>query len=129
MPQFDFTDKGSPIISWGAFCTIDALFTPGTSEYNTIKDATTEIYNKTYTELEWLGQKYAKSVNEAFADNVLTEDENLNLETLRQRIQSLVDSVSQAQYTGKLTSLEMQFPDADITPESMHCLLYTSRCV
>lgn len=97
---------------------IDTVFTPGTSEYDTIKSATSELYSSTRKELEWLGQEYAKTVNESFADGVLTEDENLNLETLRQRIQNLVDEVSSAKYTGKLTSLEMQFPDADITPES-----------
>lgn len=97
---------------------IDTVFTPGTSEYDTIKNATSELYSSTRNELEWLGQEYAKTVNESFADGVLTEDENLNLETLRQRIQNLVDEVSSAKYTGKLTSLEMQFPDADITPES-----------
>lgn len=99
--------------------TIDAMFTPGTSAYNTIKDATNELYGKTEAELQWLGQEYAKAVNESFADGVLTEDENLNLETIRQKIQNLVDDVSQAKYTGKLTALEMQFPDADITYESM----------
>ena len=101
---------------------IDTMFVPGTSEYDTIKDATSKLYSDTRSELEWLGQEYAKAVNESFADGVLTEDENLNLDTLRQRVQNLVDEMSNAKYVGKLTSLEMQFPDADITPETFQKL-------
>lgn len=97
---------------------IDTMLSPGTAAYDNISKFTTEFYSDTKSELDRLGKEYAESVNAAFADGVLTEDESLNLETLRQRVQTLIDDIADAKYMGKLKSIEMQAPQEGISQES-----------
>ncbi len=101
---------------------IDTMLSPGTTAYANISKFTTEFYGKTREELERLGTEYSKAVNEAFADGVLTEDENLNLETIQNRIQELIDKVSSAKYKGTLKAIELQAADAAVEPESFQAL-------
>ena len=97
---------------------INTLMTPGTKAYESISKFTTEFYGDTRSELERLGEEYAKAVNEAFADGVLTEDENLNLQTIQQKIQDMVDRAADAEYQGKLSMLELQAPKSGLTADS-----------
>lgn len=101
---------------------IDTIITPGTEVNENISKFTTEFYSKTYSEVEKLGKEYADVVDKAFADNILTEDEYLNIETIRQRMQALTDKAASYEYTGTLKALELQADQSNISVESFQQL-------
>lgn len=102
---------------------IDAIMTPGTDAYRNLKDFTNNFFLDSQEDLSDLGGQMADAVDKALADGIVTEDEYLNIQSIQQKIQRLINKIADAEYEARLTKLKLEAPNSGITEESFRELI------
>lgn len=97
---------------------IDAIMTPGTDAYRNLKDFTTNFFLDSQEDLSDLGGQMADAVDQALADGIITEDEYLNIQGIQQKIQKLMDKVSEAEYEVQMEKIAFEAPRSGIDADS-----------
>lgn len=85
---------------------IDAVFEPGTTANGNFKQFSDEFYNGLYGDLQALGEKLAEQVNNAWEDNVMTDEEMNAISRTREEIQKELDKIAKAEYQLKLENIQ-----------------------
>lgn len=85
---------------------IDAVFEPGTTANDNFKQFSDEFYNGLYGDLQALGEKLAEQVNNAWEDNVMTDEEMNAISRTREEIQKELDKIAKAEYQLKLENIQ-----------------------
>jgi len=101
---------------------INAILEPGTATYDNLTKFTNKYYSDTQAELDKLGTQLSNEVNKAFADNVLTEGEMINIQKIQAKMSELLQKIADQKYKATLTSLEMDTKGAEITADSFKAL-------
>ncbi len=85
---------------------IDAVFEPGTTANGNFKQFSDEFYNGLYGDLQALGEKLAEQVNNAWEDNVMTDEEMNAISRTREEIQKELDKIAKAEYQLRLENIQ-----------------------
>ena len=85
---------------------IDAVFEPGTTSNDNFKQFSDDFYNGLYSDLQALGEKLADQVNNAWEDNVMTDEEMNAISRTREEIQKELDKIAKAEYQLKLENIQ-----------------------
>ncbi|WP_343309928.1 phage tail tape measure protein [Blautia celeris] len=85
---------------------IDAVFEPGTTSNDNFKQFSDDFYNGLYSDLQALGEKLADQVNNAWEDNVMTDEETNAISRTREEIQKELDKIAKAEYQLKLENIQ-----------------------
>lgn len=93
---------------------VDAIFEPGSAMNSNFQQSSSEFYNALNGELTALGEELAELVNQAWEDDVLSEEELQLIDEKRAEIQKKLDEIAQAQYDLELDSLK-----ADATKDGL----------
>lgn len=93
---------------------VNAIFEPGSALNANFQQSSSEFYNALNGELTALGEELAALVNQAWEDDVLSEEELGLIDEKRAEIQGKLDEIAQAQYDLELDSLK-----ADATKDGL----------
>lgn len=80
-----------------------------------------------YGELNNLGAELAQLVNDAFADGVLSDIELTDIQEKRQKIQEIMDEISNAEFEAKLKAIGLNSDFSQLSPESFDALMEKIR--
>lgn len=93
---------------------VNAIFEPGSALNANFQQSSSEFYNALNGELTALGEELAELVNQAWEDNVLSDEELDLIDDKRTEIQKKLDEIAQAEYDLELSDIQ-----ADATKDGL----------
>lgn len=109
--------------SYTAQVSISAVFYPGSEAGAAVSSYSQSFYNTALAELQDFGDELSATVDEAFADGILTHDELINISAIQGRMQEMLDKVADRQYRVELKKLEISADKSGISEESFRELM------
>jgi len=97
---------------------LNAILTPGSATLTSLTAFTSKYYGNAQMELDKLGTQLSNEVNKAFADGILTEGEAIKISDIQAKMSKLLQKISDAEFSAKLTSLTLDLGAGAITPDS-----------
>lgn len=97
---------------------INASYAPGSDTQKNLLQFVNSYYGGAQKQLDSLGKQLSDEVNKAFSDNVLTEGEYLKIESIEQKMQAIIDKISDAEYKAKLNNLTVDASEKGFTADS-----------
>lgn len=99
------------------------VLTDNDAEGKAIKESFNEFYLENQQELANLGKKLNKTVNDAFADGILSIDETKSIEKLQKQIASITKKAAESKFDAETEVLNAKVTGKALTSESYENLL------
>lgn len=109
--------------SYTAQVSINTVFIPGSEAGTAVSDYSQMFYNSAQVQLQELGDELAQVVDQALGDNILTNEELLNINSIQSRMQAIMDQIADRQYKVELKKLEISVAGEGLTVESFQDLM------
>lgn len=97
--------------------TVSIAFNAVFGENSNMSALAMSYYNGLNADLTKMGDELSKIVNDAFADGVLTEDEALNIEKAKAKIQNYMDGLANLKFEAHLERIALDY-GSDLTADS-----------
>lgn len=101
---------------------IEAAYQPGSNTQKNLQQFVNNYYGNAQKQLDSLGKQLSDEVNKAFSDGILTPGETIKMSEIEQKMQKIIDKISDAEYKAKLDNLTADVSDKGLTPDSFKSL-------
>lgn len=109
--------------SYTAQVSINTVLLPGSEAGTAVSNYSQMFYNSAQLQLQELGDELAQVVDQALGDNILTNEELLNINSIQSRMQAIMDQIADRQYKVELKKLEISVAGEGLTVESFQDLM------
>lgn len=81
-------------------------------------ESSNKFYSSAQGDLEKLGKKLNKVVNDAWQDGVLKVDEVKQIQEVQSQMANIMDSLAKSEFEAKMDIIEMDYSGVELTPET-----------